>query len=220
MMASNSFEASAATANLTQLFREFLEALSDAEGGSALYRMHAADAPVRHAQGVKPAAEVDGVEFARAHRDISLQGAARLPAFSDAVCLQTTASTDAPESVAWLEVREAGEARRLVVALGARTTNGASQIVWCMPGDRVQPWSFRDGLLQTLADYHWMRRADPARPRALLDAGWFRRYWRAPVRFSSLPDARFSCNMSTACCKHDYEITLPPDAQKCTRRRC
>jgi hypothetical protein len=58
-----------------------------------------------------------------------------------------------------------------------------------------------------------MRRAEPARPRALLDAGYFRRYWRASVRFSSLPEARFGCHMSAACCKHDYEITLPPEAQ-------
>lgn len=202
-----------AAANLRQLFGEFLGALCDAESGSALYRMHAADAPMRFAQGVKLAAEVDGVEFARAHRDISLQGGDRLPAFAEPVYLQASASPDAPESVAWFEVRETGERRRLVVALGARTTTSGSQIVWCTLADRVERWSFRDGLLQTLADYPWMCTADPARPRALLDAGYFRRYWRAPVRFSSLPEARFSCNMSTACCRHDYEIALPPEAQ-------
>jgi hypothetical protein len=198
---------------LTQLLREFLGALCDAEGGSSLYRMHTADAPVRHAQGVGPAAGIDEVEFARAHRDVSLQGGDRLPAFSDPVLLRAAASTDAPESVAWFEVRQAGEARRLVVALGARTIEGVSRIVWCTLADRVEPWSFQEGLLQALADYPWMRAADPARPRALLDAGYFRRYWRTPVRFSALPDARFGCRMSTACCKHDYEITLPPEAQ-------
>lgn len=203
----------AAAAKLRHLFGEFLGALSDSEGGGALYRMHAADAPLRHARGVKPAAEVDDVEFSRAHRDISLQGGDRLPAFSEPIYLQATASADAPESVAWFEVRETREPRTLVVALGARTANDASQIVWCTLADRVEPWSFRDGLLQTLADYPWMRRAEPAVPRALLDAGYFRRFWRAPIRFSSLPEARFSCNMSTACCRHDYEIALPPEAQ-------
>jgi len=205
--------ATAAAATLAQLFREFLTALCDAEGGDSLYRMHAADAPVRDAQGVRLSAEVDRVEFARAHRDLSLQGGDRLPGFSDPVFLQATVSADALESVAWFEVLETGEARRLVAALGTRTTNGTPQIVWCTLADRVEPWSFQDGLLQALADYPWMRRADPARPRSLLDAGYFRRYWRAPVRFSSLPDARFSCNMSTVCCKHDYEITLPQEAQ-------
>jgi hypothetical protein len=203
----------AAAANLRQLFREFLEALCDAEGGRALLRMHAADAPVRHAQGVKLASEIDSEEFARAHREISLQGGDLLPAFSNPVFLQTTTNSGAPESVAWFEVRETGKRRGLVVALGARTTLGASQIVWCTLADRVELWSFHDGLLQTLADYPWMRRAAPAAPRALLDAAYFRRFWRARIRFSSLPEARFSCNMSTACCKHDYEITLPPEAQ-------
>jgi hypothetical protein len=200
-------------AALTQLFHEYLEALCHAEGGTALYRMHTADAPVRHAQGVGPAGEIDQGEFARAHRDISLQGGDRLPDFSDPIFLRTTATADATESVSWFEVRETRQARVLVVALGARTSEGVSRIVWCRLADAAEPCSFRDGLLQALADYPWMRKADPAVPRALLDAGYFRRYWRAPVRFSSLPEARFSCQMSTACCKHDYEITLPPEAQ-------
>lgn len=202
-----------AAATLTQLFREFLAALCDSEGGSSLHRMHTADAPVRHAQRVGPAAGIDEVEFALAHRDISLQGGDRLPAFSDPVLLRATASTDALESIGWFEVSQTGVARRHVVALGARTIGGVSRIVWCTLADRVEPWSFADGLLQALADYPWMHKVDPAVPRALLDAGYFRRYWRAPVRFSSLPDARFSCQMSTVCCKHDYEITLPPEGQ-------
>lgn len=198
---------------LTGLFREFLRALCDPEGGSALHRMHAADAPVRQAQGVGPAAGVGEAEFARAHRDISHQGGERLPAFSDPALLQETASRDAPESVAWFEMREAREGRRLVVAMGSRMSDGVSRIVWCTLADGVEPWSFGDGLLQTLADYPWMRKAEPAAARSLIDAAYFRRYCRTPIRFSSLPDARFSCQMSTACCKHDYEITLPPEAQ-------
>ena len=205
----------AAAAALTQLFPAFLEALCHAEGGTALYRMHAADAPVRHAQGLGPAAGIDEVEFARAHRDITLQGMDRLPRFSDPVLLQATATADAdvPESVSWFEVREGGQARPLVVALGARTMEGVPRIVWCTLADRVESWSFGDGLLQTLADYPWMSKSEPAVPRALLDAGYFRRYWRTPVAFISLPEARFSCQMSTACCRHDYEITLPAEAQ-------
>ena len=58
-----------------------------------------------------------------------------------------------------------------------------------------------------------MRRGGPAPARVLLDASYFRRHWRPDIRFSTLPDARFSCHMSGACCKHDYEITVPPEAQ-------
>jgi hypothetical protein len=202
-----------AAAALTELLGGYLAALCDAEGGTALHALHAADAPVRVGEGVGRAAEIDAVAFASAHRRISLEGSDRLPALSDPVFLQMTASTDAPECVAWFEVREAGEARRLTVALGARTTPGMPQVVWCTLAGRVEAWSFGEGLLQALADYPWMRKAEPVRARALLDAGYFRRYRRAPLQFSALPDARFSCNMSTACCRHDYEITLPPEAQ-------
>jgi len=198
---------------VTELFSGFLQALGDAEDGSALYRMHAADAPVRHGEGMGPAAGIGEAEFARAHRDISLRGGERLPCFSHPTLLQESASVDAPESIAWFEVRQTGESQPLTVAMGSRTIEGVPRIVWCTLADRVQPWSFGDGLLQALADYPWMRKAEPAAARVLLDAAYFRRYSRTAIRFSALPDARFACQMSTACCKHDYEITLPPEAQ-------
>jgi hypothetical protein len=90
---------------------------------------------------------------------------------------------------------------------------GVRRIGWCTLASHVETWSYGDGLLQSLADYPWMRRAEPAMARTLLDASYFRRYWREPVKFTTLPDARFSCHMSTACCKHTFEITLPPEAQ-------
>ena len=34
-----------------------------------------------------------------------------------------------------------------------------------------------------------------------------------PGQFTTLPDARFSCQMSTVCCRNDFEITLAPEAQ-------
>ncbi|MBW4052916.1 MAG: hypothetical protein HIU85_15930 [Proteobacteria bacterium] len=196
-----------------QLFREYLAALGDAEGGAAFHRLHAADAPVRHAQGIGRAGAIDCAEFSRTHRDISIEGAQRLPRFAGPSLLQTPERSEASESVCWFEVHESGEGRSLVVALGTRMSSGVPRIVWCTMADRVEPWSFQEGLRQALADYPWMRKSEPAQARALLDAGYYRRYWRPQVRFSSLPDARFSCQMSAACCRHDYEITLPPEAQ-------
>jgi hypothetical protein len=117
------------------------------------------------------------------------------------------------ESVAWFEVTETREHRKLIAALGLRTLAGERRVGWCTLATRVETWSYAGGLLQSLADYPWMRQTEPAMARALLDASYFRRYWRAPVKFTTLPDARFSCHMSTACCKHDFEITLPPEAQ-------
>ena len=175
--------------------------------------MHAADAPVRNAHGVRLAADVDLASFGRTHREISLRGQDILPKFSRPALLQASGDPDAAETVAWFELTEMREQRSLVAALGLRLQADRRRIGWCTLAARVESWSYRDGLLQSLSDYPWMRKAEPASARALLDASHFRRYWRAPVKFNTLPDARFSCQMSTACCKHDFEIFLPPEAQ-------
>lgn len=201
------------TLDLLASLDAFLTALNDPEGGLELYRLHAADAPVRDSQGVGLAGHIDPIRFAAAHREISLQGREQLPQFVDPVLRQTTLEPDAAQAVAWFEATEARQGRRVLLALGARTDTDAPRIGWCTLAERIEPWTYRDGLLQSLADYPWMRKAEPIAARALLDASYLRRHGRAPVKFSTLPDARFSCQMSTVCCKHDFEITLPPEAQ-------
>jgi Fe-S-cluster containining protein len=201
------------TRGMLSLFDSFLSALCDPEGGDALYGMHTTDAIVRCGTGIGPAAETDRASFTLAHREISLRGREVLPQFRRAALLHAPADLGVYESVAWFEVTETREHRSLVAALGLRTIEGAQQIGWCTFAKGVERWSYKEGLLQSLADYPWMRKAEPAQARALLDASYFRRYWRAPTKFTTLPDARFSCQMSTACCKHDFEITLPPEAQ-------
>jgi hypothetical protein len=198
---------------LLSRFDAFLAALCDPEGGDALYRLHTSDAAVRLGTGIGPAAQIDADSFARAHRDISLSGRDVLPKFSRVALLAAPADPVADETVAWFEVSETREQRSLVAALGLRTIEGTQRIGWCTFAAGIERWSYGEGLLQSLADYPWMRKAEPAKARALLDASYFRRYWRAPVKFTTLPDARFSCQMSTACCKHDFEITLPREAQ-------
>ena len=179
--------------------------MGDTDGGSRFYHLHAPCAAIRSGEGVRPAAEVDPVDFAAAHRDISLSGHETLPTFHREAILET--SDD--QSVAWFQVSEARGEFSLPVAVGF--VDGA--IGWCAVSPQVKRWSYQDGLLQSLGNYPWMRNGTPATPRSMLDASFFRYYWRAPLTFQTLPDARFNCMMSTVCCKHDYEITLPPEAQ-------
>jgi hypothetical protein len=181
----------------------FLTALADAEGGATFLALHTDDALVRYPEGIGPAADIDRSQFAATHRELSLQGQQTLPQF------QRTALLHESENVAWFEVIETREQRQFILALGTRGT----RIGWCTLAARVENWSYRDGLLHSVADYPWMRTAEPARARALLEASYFRQHWRSPVKFTTLPDARFSCQMSTDCCRHDFEITLPPEAQ-------
>ena len=199
--------------DLLAFMEQFLTALCDPDGGEVLYQMHASDAAVRHASAIRRAADVDGVSFGRAHRELNVRGRDILPKLSRPALLQGPLNASDVESVAWFEVTETRERLKLIAALGLRMQAGMRRIGWCTLASQVETWSYKDGLLQSLADYPWMRRAEPATARALLDAGYFRRYWREPVKFTTLPDARFSCHMTTACCKHDFEITLPPEAQ-------
>jgi hypothetical protein len=182
----------------------FLAALADVEGGGALLAMHTDDALVRYAEGVCPAAQANPSQFAETHRALSLQGQDALPQFRREGLL------NAGDGVAWFEVIETRGQSRLVLALGTRE----ARVGWCTLAPRVADWSYRDGLLHAVADYPWMRTTEPARARALLEASYFRQHWRSPVTFSTLPNARFSCQMSTDCCRHDFEITLPPEAQQ------
>ena len=135
----------------------------------------------------------------------SLRGQDSLPIFRRETLLEQSED----KSVAWFQVSEARGELSVPVAVGFE----GSAIGWCSVSPQVKQWSYRDGLLQSLANYPWMRDGTPVSPRALIDASFFRYYWRQPLKFQALPDARFSCMMSTVCCKHDYEISLPPEAQ-------
>jgi hypothetical protein len=198
------------TSSIQDLFDTFLAALGDPEGGAALHALHSTDALGEIAQD----------SFARRHRELNLEGQDALPKFSRGTLLSAPADLSAPaeadtgEIVAWFEVREEREQRPLIAALGLRTEAGTLRVGWCTLASRVESWSYRDGLLRSAADYGWMRATEPARARTLLDASYFRLHWRSPVKISTLPGARFSCQMSTDCCRHDFEITLPPEAQR------
>lgn len=200
-------------ADALALFQEFLAALSVPEGGEALYRLHAPTAVIRDGERLRPASDVVAERFADSHRDICRRDHAALPTFT---CLQAlspvSVSPGAAESVAWFKV-DTREQPQLFVALGVDTSGTSPRVGWCTVAQQVEAWSYRQGLLQSLSDYAWMRKVEPAQPRVLLDASYFRRYWRSPVQLSTLPDARFSCRMSGLCCRNDFEIPLVPEAQ-------
>jgi hypothetical protein len=184
-------------------FDNFLQALCDPDGGERLHQLHAPSAAMRYGEGLRAAADIDPFLFGAAHRDRSLAGRDSLPVF------RRQALLDSSDEVAWFQVTDARNELSVPVAVGFV----GDTIGWCTISPQVKRWSYRDGLLQSLANYPWMREGTPATPRAVLDAAFFRYYWRQPLKFQTLPDARFSCMMSTVCCKHDYEITLPPEAQ-------
>ncbi len=198
---------------LEDFVNRFLQALCDPEGGKDFYAMHCPDAPVRHEGAIRWARDVDPQSFYHAHRQTTLSSGDKLPTFGRATLRQGPGVPDSFESVAWFDVVEARDQRPLILAIGLQQWGTEFRVGWCTLAARVESWSYEDGRLQSLADYPWMRASKPAVARALLDASYFRHHWRAAVTFTTLADMRFSCHMSTACCKHDFEIALPPEAQ-------
>jgi Fe-S-cluster containining protein len=189
------------------LFDRFLTALAEPDGGHTLYDLLAPTALVRVNGGLGPLANIDRGMFAAQHRSLNLQGQQGLPFLGKAKVLQA-----GPE-VSWFALTEGRTQRSLIAAVGLTWADDVPRIGWCTLAAAVEPWTYQDGLLHSVADYPWMRIEEPARARLLLDASYFRRHWRSDVKFSTVSGARFSCQMSTDCCKHDFEITLPPEAQ-------
>jgi hypothetical protein len=199
---------------LLSLFESFLAAMADPDAGADLYRLHTPDAIVPCTGGVKPAREIDCDTFAALHSEIAAQGASSLPYFAKPVCLHVSDDdAHSGQTVSWFEVTETRTQRKVTAALGSRVVDGTPLIGWATLNEGVRNWSYADGYLHSIADYPWMRLSEPAHARALIDASYFRLYWRSSVKLTSLPNARFSCQMSTVCCKHDFEITLPAEAQ-------
>jgi Fe-S-cluster containining protein len=212
-MSSTSAAPEPLAAELHATFTQFLRALGDPDAGETLHRLHTGDAVLRHDGGLLPAAQVEPALYAASHRELSLTGTDHYPDLEQATLLHATLDEAALELVAWFEVLERRAQHRIMLAVGLRREQTSLRLGWCTLAKQTGRWSYRDGYAQSLADYPWMRKGVPAPARVLLDASYFRHHWRAPVTFNTLPDARFSCQMSAACCKHDYEITLPPEAQ-------
>ena len=195
------------------LFQDFLAAHADPEGGNRLHALYAEDAPVALEGRLLRKSEADGAHFAKAHRNAGIHGIGRLPIFDRVKLLAAHVEADGSRAVGWFGAMELGDDRSATVALGARHEAGHWRVGWCIATPALQDRSYRQGLLQTLAEYPWMLSGQPVMPRSSLDASYFRLYRPSNVPLSFLSETRFSCHMSGACCKFDYGVALPMAAQ-------
>ncbi len=198
------------------LVETLLTALCDADRGADLYDLMSPAAIIPDGLTLRPAAQVSREVFAKAHADLSRAGGSALPAYSGPTLMESPAAAGADAAanrVCWFELGERREQRRLILAVGLQAGADGLRVGWSTLAPRVEAWSYAYGLARSLSDYTWMRATLPARPRLLLDASYFRRCHRTEITFSTLPEARFSCRMSTVCCRNDFEIGLAPEAQ-------
>lgn len=192
------------------LFQAFLDALQDPSAGGAFHRLHTGDAILPGPEAAARARDIDGEEFARLHGTSDLSC---LPRFAQPVLLQSSGPGETGECVSWIQLNEMSEGRIVNAAFGTRTLGGSTAIGWATLSAVVRDWTYSQGYLQSLADYPWLKTVGAIRPRALIDASYRRLYGRLDAPITTLPDARFQCQMSTVCCRHEFEISLPPEAQ-------
>ena len=201
------------TSGLTQLFQDFLAAYGDPEGGGRLYDFYAEDAPVSLDGRLCRKRDVDRASFAEAHRHVGMDGNARLPVFERIVFLAASGEGAGSRAVGWFEVREAGDHRQVTVACGFLHENGLWRVGWCVVATSKQDWLYQGGLLQTLAEYQWICSDQAVITQGSLDGSYIRLYRQPNVQLFFLPETRFSCHMTGACCKTDYGVVLPGAAQ-------
>jgi hypothetical protein len=199
----------------TDMIRQYLAALGDSASGRELLALHAPQAIVPDGNRLRACGAVAPDQFAIEHRARCEAGAGVLPDFGNPVALEMPVPAADRESgtTAWFEVTEARTGRSMHLALGVVSIDDTPRIDWCTVTTRAEPWPYRQGLLRSLADYAWLLKAEPVPSRLLLDASYFRLCWRAPLPLRTLPGARFSCRMSTVCCRNEFEIALAPEAQ-------
>lgn len=198
---------------ICDLFDDFLGSSSDPEGGARLYDLHSPDAPIRAPTGLALARDVARDEFCRQHRDVTLEAQDLLPHFTRTAYYGVSASEHSAGAIAWFRVLETHTNVSCYVAFGIANYEEGHRVGWCTIAPHISSWSYNDGLLKSLANFAWMRTLSDVRPRTLLDASYRRFHAHDATTFLTLPNARFSCQMSATCCRNDFEINLPAEAQ-------
>lgn len=192
---------------LARSFGAFLTALADPEGGPALLALHAEAAVVLEGgRGVRRGA-ADPAAFAAAHRAAAgagpRYGAAALRAVRE----------DAGALIANFDLTVEGLDEPVPVAAGFREEAGAWRLAWTV-ADPAAELTFALGEATMLSLFPFLGRPWLASPRAWLDVAIARaRLAPDPGPLHTLEGARFSCDGSTQCCKFDWSIHLPREAQ-------
>lgn len=210
----------ATVAALRDSFAAFLAALESHEGGRKVYDALAADAPVYAQLEIKPKRDLGREDFFYLHgagyrmHEREHPGQPRRPAFDDLVAREAASEGEADERVvAWYGATDRHDGRALDLAVGWVREGEAWKIGWLTLAEGVQPWTWAMGRLQTMADFVYGEVLTMVAPRSWLDVAWHRLYGRPEPAVLTLPDERFSCQMTTRCCRIGFKVDVPPQTQ-------
>lgn len=207
------------SADLEARFNAFLRLLDEPFGGKAVFAHYVAHARVAYMQDLRPIAEVGddayalGLAAAAMVHDENHPGVPRRPVIPAAVLIGDAEEADG-RRVAWFKATEAVDGRTLYVAAGfERGHDGAWRIGWLTLAPKPEAWTYADGLVQALADFPFVHIGDLAVPRSWLDLAWHRLHGHPRPALGILPEARFACHGSGACCVKGFNTFVPAEAQ-------
>ena len=206
------------TAALRDQLAALLAFLDDPEAGRRVYDAFAPDAPVYTQLKIVPRKAIDREDFhflhaagfrmfARDHADQPRQ-----PSPTGLVASAATHDGD-DRIVAWYEATERHGGRSLHLAAGWVRAGEAWKLHWLTLAKAPGAWTFATGHMQTIADFTYGEAAVMVAPRSWLDVAWHRLYGRPEPAITALPEERFSCQMSTRCCKIGFKVDVPAPAQ-------
>lgn len=200
-------------------FNAFLRLLDEPYGGKVLHAHYAADAPLSFKFEVKTAGELGPDTFALGHAASAIlheeqhPGVVRRPVIAQAILIALAEEPDG-RRVAWFKADEGIDGQALYVAAGyVKEADEAWRIGWLTLAPRPEDWSYTDGRVQALADFPFVINASYAVPRSWLDLAWYRLYGHARPALDVLPEARFGCHGSGACCVKGFNTDVPAGAQ-------
>jgi hypothetical protein len=193
----------------------FMLASDAPEVGEAWHELSAATAPLFMEGRIIRRADIMRETFAAHYRTQLRERGALTTPWPDWSAIEPVSYTpDGPEHViAWFSVLELHTNKTLALAVGLTWEDDAWRVEWLTLAKTPQPWRYRMGFSQMLADYPFMLETKRYFARTWLDAAYYRLCPPEPPEFAALPEARFSCHSSGVCCRHDYAIVLPKAAQ-------
>ncbi len=206
-------------AALRDALADFLLALEDPAAGRRVFDAYAPDAPIYAQLQLRAARELDREDFHFLHgagyrmHEREHPDAPRRPAF-EGLAATTAEAADGDRVVAWYTANERHDGRPLHLAVGWQLHAGAWRIDWLTLAEAPRPWRWADGRMQTTADFVYGEAALMVAPRSWLDVAWYRLYGRPEPAITTLPDERFTCQMSTSCCHNGFAIDVPAPMQQ------
>lgn len=198
---------------LTAVVETYLHRLADPEAGLALHELLAAAAVVPFRLEALPVGEIPAEAYAETHRAIAhayMEAGRTPPAWRELVPVSES-DAGPGRRMGWWTVRESGSDTTWALGVGVVERPGGWAIAWATLAESPQPWSFELGLAQTLSDFPFRT---PIAARGWLDLAHARLVGHDRPTFQVLPEARFSCAGSAACCRVDYVVEVDPVFQR------